>query len=135
MNGNIFQEVKDGLQPRLDDVVQELLPGGRISGKEYLCASLQGAVWAPSAGEAGCPTTNQDPAAETCWAAGAISPATAPVNAAARPRGGTPLPTRRATNRPLPPRSPGGLPGHEPARLDQEFHLCRNVVERFGAAQ
>ena len=42
MNGNIFQEVKDGLQSRLDDVVQELLPGGRISGKEYLCASLQG---------------------------------------------------------------------------------------------
>lgn len=42
MNGNIFQEVKDGLQSRLGDVVQELLPGGRISGKEYLCASLQG---------------------------------------------------------------------------------------------
>lgn len=42
MNGNIFQEVKDSLQSRLPDVVQELLPGGRISGKEYLCASLQG---------------------------------------------------------------------------------------------
>ncbi|MDR2573570.1 MAG: DUF6371 domain-containing protein [Desulfovibrio sp.] len=42
MNGNIFQEVKDGLQSRLPDVVQDLLPGGRVSGKEYLCASLQG---------------------------------------------------------------------------------------------
>ena len=42
MSGNIFQEVKDGLQSRLPDVVQNLLPGGKISGKEYLCASLQG---------------------------------------------------------------------------------------------
>ena len=42
MSSNIFQEVKDGLQSRLGDVVQKLLPGGRISGKEYLCASLQG---------------------------------------------------------------------------------------------
>lgn len=42
MSGNIFQEVKDGLQSRLPDVVQNLLPGGRISGKEYVCASLQG---------------------------------------------------------------------------------------------
>lgn len=42
MTGNIFQEVKDALQSRLADVVQELLPGGRIAGKEYLCGSLQG---------------------------------------------------------------------------------------------
>lgn len=42
MTGNIFQEVKDGLQSRLADVVQDLLPGGRVSGKEYLCASIQG---------------------------------------------------------------------------------------------
>lgn len=42
MTGNIFQEVKDGLQSRLADVVQDLLPGGRVSGKEYLCGSLQG---------------------------------------------------------------------------------------------
>lgn len=42
MSSNIFQEVKDGLQSRLADVVQELLPGGRIVGKEYLCGSLQG---------------------------------------------------------------------------------------------
>lgn len=42
MSGNIFQEVKDGLQSRLNDVVQEILPGGRIVGKEYFCASLQG---------------------------------------------------------------------------------------------
>lgn len=42
MTSNIFQEVKDGLQSRLADVVQDLLPGGRVSGKEYVCASLQG---------------------------------------------------------------------------------------------
>ena len=42
MSGNIFQEVKDGLQSRLPDMIQELLPGGRVVGKEYLCASLQG---------------------------------------------------------------------------------------------
>lgn len=42
MNGNIFQEVKAGLQGRLADVVQDILPGGKISGKEYVCASLQG---------------------------------------------------------------------------------------------
>lgn len=42
MSGNIFQEVKDSLQSRLAGVVQELLPGGRVVGKEYLCASLQG---------------------------------------------------------------------------------------------
>ena len=42
MTATIFQEVKDSLQTRLADVVQELLPGGKISGKEYLCASLQG---------------------------------------------------------------------------------------------
>ena len=42
MTSNIFQEVKDGLQSRLADVVQDLLPGGRISGKEYFCGSPQG---------------------------------------------------------------------------------------------
>lgn len=42
MSANIFLEVKDGLQSRLPDVVQDLLPGGRISGREYLCGSLQG---------------------------------------------------------------------------------------------
>ncbi len=42
MSGNIFQEVKDALQSRLADVVPDLLPGGRISGREYLCGSLQG---------------------------------------------------------------------------------------------
>ena len=44
MSGNICQEVKDSLQSRLADVVQELLPGGKVSGKEYLCASLQGGI-------------------------------------------------------------------------------------------
>ena len=42
MSGNIFQEVKDSLQSRLPDVVQNLLPGGHISGREYYCGSLQG---------------------------------------------------------------------------------------------
>lgn len=42
MSAPIFQEVKNGLQARLPDVVQDLLPGGRVSGKEYLCGSLQG---------------------------------------------------------------------------------------------
>lgn len=42
MSGNIFQEVKDELQSRLADVLQDLLPGGRVSGKEYVCGSLQG---------------------------------------------------------------------------------------------
>lgn len=39
---NIFEEVKTALSPRLPDVLYDLLPGGRISGKEYYCASLQG---------------------------------------------------------------------------------------------
>lgn len=42
MSGNIFHEVKGSLQSRLAEVVQDLLPGGRFSGKEYLCGSLQG---------------------------------------------------------------------------------------------
>ena len=42
MSSGIFQEVKDGLHPRLADVVRNLLPGGRIMGKEYVCASLRG---------------------------------------------------------------------------------------------
>ncbi len=42
MNGNIFQAVKDALHPRLDTVLPALLPGGKISGREYVCGSLQG---------------------------------------------------------------------------------------------
>ena len=42
MTENIFQAVKGGLQSRLADVVQDILPGGRVSGKEYVCGSLQG---------------------------------------------------------------------------------------------
>jgi DNA primase (bacterial type) len=42
MSTDLFQEVKDGLQCRLAAVVQNLLPGGRVSGKEYICGSIQG---------------------------------------------------------------------------------------------
>ena len=39
---SIFDQVKAALAPRLPEVLAELLPGGRISGREYVCASLQG---------------------------------------------------------------------------------------------
>ncbi len=42
MNCGLFQDVKNGLSPKLADVLQNLLPGGRIMGKEYVCASLSG---------------------------------------------------------------------------------------------
>ncbi len=43
---NIFEEVKNSLFPRMVEVLQELLPGGKVSGKEYLCASLEGGTGA-----------------------------------------------------------------------------------------
>lgn len=42
MSGNIFFQVKTALNPRLPDVLSDLLPGGKVSGQEYICASLQG---------------------------------------------------------------------------------------------
>ena len=39
---SIFEQVKAALAPRLSEVLAELLPGGRVSGREYVCASLQG---------------------------------------------------------------------------------------------
>ena len=42
MTPTIFEQVKAALHPRLPDVLHELLPGGKVSGKEYVCASLQG---------------------------------------------------------------------------------------------
>lgn len=39
---SIFEQVKAALAPRLPEVLADLLPGGRISGREYVCASLQG---------------------------------------------------------------------------------------------
>ena len=42
MTANIFQDVKSSLQPRLAQIVADLLPGGRLHGKEYSCASLEG---------------------------------------------------------------------------------------------
>ncbi len=41
---NIFYQVKNALEPRLPDVLSELLPGGRVQGHEYVCASLEGGV-------------------------------------------------------------------------------------------
>lgn len=42
MSSDLFQTVRDGLQPRLADVLADILPGGRIVGREYCCASLEG---------------------------------------------------------------------------------------------
>ena len=42
MTANIFQDVKSCLQPKLAQIVADLLPGGRLHGKEYSCASLEG---------------------------------------------------------------------------------------------
>ena len=42
MNADFFQAAKSRLQPPIADIVQALLPGGRIVGKEYCCASIQG---------------------------------------------------------------------------------------------
>lgn len=39
---SIFEQAKAALAPRLSEVLAELLPGGRVSGREYVCASLQG---------------------------------------------------------------------------------------------
>ena len=39
---SIFEQVKAALAPRLPEVLADLLPGGRVSGREYVCASLQG---------------------------------------------------------------------------------------------
>lgn len=41
---SIFEQVKAALAPRLPEVLAKLLPGGRVSGREYVCASLQGGV-------------------------------------------------------------------------------------------
>lgn len=42
MTPNIFEQVKTALNPRLPEVLHDLLPGGKSSGKEYICASMQG---------------------------------------------------------------------------------------------
>lgn len=39
---DIFQGVKTALQPRLAAVAEALLPGGKIVGREYACASFEG---------------------------------------------------------------------------------------------
>jgi hypothetical protein len=42
MNGSIFELVKESLHSRLEAILPDLLPGGRVSGREYICASLSG---------------------------------------------------------------------------------------------
>jgi hypothetical protein len=42
MSSNLFEQINQALQGRMDAVIPELLPGGRQSGREYICASLQG---------------------------------------------------------------------------------------------
>ncbi|SHN66473.1 DUF6371 domain-containing protein [Desulfovibrio litoralis] len=44
MSLDIFEQVKACLQPNVLNVLQDLLPGGKVVGREYLCASLQGGV-------------------------------------------------------------------------------------------
>ena len=42
MNIDIFESVKSALGSRLAEVTETLLPGGKIVGREYVCASLAG---------------------------------------------------------------------------------------------
>ena len=42
MNTDIFESVKSALGSRLAEVTETLLPGGKIVGREYVCASLAG---------------------------------------------------------------------------------------------
>ena len=44
MTANIFQDVKSSLQPRLAQIVADLLPGGKLHGKEYSCALKSGSA-------------------------------------------------------------------------------------------
>ncbi|MDR1535782.1 MAG: DUF6371 domain-containing protein [Planctomycetota bacterium] len=42
MENNLFETVKADLNPRLEIVLRDLLPGGRVLGREYVCASTGG---------------------------------------------------------------------------------------------
>ncbi len=42
MAENLFETVKAALRPRLETVLRDLLPGGRVQGREYVCGSLAG---------------------------------------------------------------------------------------------
>ncbi len=44
MTSSIFEQVKGALAGRMPEILQDLLPGGKISGREYLCGSLKGGV-------------------------------------------------------------------------------------------
>ena len=39
---DIFVQVREALEPRLYEVLPRLLPGGRVQGREYICASILG---------------------------------------------------------------------------------------------
>ena len=42
MQNNLFATIKTALQPRLETVLGDLLPGGRVQGREYVCGSIGG---------------------------------------------------------------------------------------------
>ncbi|MDR1744628.1 MAG: DUF6371 domain-containing protein, partial [Planctomycetota bacterium] len=42
MQNNLFATIKTALQPRLETVLGDLLPGGRMQGREYVCGSIGG---------------------------------------------------------------------------------------------
>ncbi len=42
MAENLFETVKMALRPRLEAVLRDLLPGGRVQGREYVCGSIAG---------------------------------------------------------------------------------------------
>ena len=42
MRDSLFDAVKTAILPRLEAVLSDLLPGGRVRGNEYVCASVSG---------------------------------------------------------------------------------------------
>ena len=42
MESNLFSTVKAALQSRLEVVLRDLLPGGKVQGREYVCGSVGG---------------------------------------------------------------------------------------------
>lgn len=44
MENNLFDTVKAALHPRLESVLRDLLPGGAVKGREYVCGSISGGI-------------------------------------------------------------------------------------------
>ena len=42
MRDSLFDAVKSATLPRLDAVLSDLLPGGKVRGNEYVCANVRG---------------------------------------------------------------------------------------------